>query len=99
MKLIFIYLALLNAADGAFSYIGLKNGLISEANPLMNHLYTIHPSVFLLTKIALSVFLLLFIIFNVYPKMQWFKTLTVTTTLLYTGTFLLHGFWVYLAFS
>ena len=97
MKFIFTYLALLNLFDGIVSFIGLKRGVITEANPLMNELYSYHPVLFLALKVSLSLFLYLFIFFNIVPRMSWFKALTLLAATLYTGTFILHGFWLYLA--
>lgn len=46
--LLFHYLSALNIFDAFITYFGLKNSLIEEMNPLMNHLFETNPAVFFL---------------------------------------------------
>ncbi|WP_041967095.1 DUF5658 family protein [Mesobacillus selenatarsenatis] len=94
MTLLFYYLAILNLLDGAVTWFGLKYALISELNPLMHAIYEINPLVFISTKAALSIFLLLFILLKKVPRSFLIKGLTVFASVSYTAVFCLHSFWL-----
>lgn len=56
---LFLILSLLNLFDGFATYIGMQSGLIEEYNPLMSRLIAKDPSIFLLLKFSLSLFLII----------------------------------------
>jgi hypothetical protein len=91
---LFYYLTILNLLDGAVTWFGLKYALISELNPLMHAIYEINPLLFILTKAALSIFLLLFIFLQKVPRSLLIKGLTVFASVSYTLVFCLHAFWL-----
>lgn len=94
MKVVFLYLALLNLFDGVATMIGLHFFYIEESNPLMNILYEIHPLLFLLLKILLSSLLFILLIFDVYPNKGFIKNLAIAASILYTIVVIFHGFWI-----
>lgn len=96
----FIIISLLNLLDGVFTYYGLHNSLIEEENPLMNHLWNIHPFVFLGVKIGLS-FLILFIAAFIDKKqlvIKYWKTILIVVSLLYGLVMLMHLCWLFIHF-
>lgn len=94
MVYLFHYISLLNLLDGVITYFGLEYSIIGELNPIMDHLYQLHPFLFISSKIALSFFLYLFIIFKQVPKGKTAKAVTYFASGLYTVIFFLHSFWV-----
>lgn len=92
--LLFHYLSLLNIFDAGITYFGLENGFIQESNPLMNSLYEADPALFIFTKLALSLFLYLFIFLKKVPTSVHIKRLTVFATSFYTLVFFLHCYWL-----
>ncbi|MCT2534458.1 DUF5658 family protein [Aquibacillus koreensis] len=95
VKYLFIYLAILNLFDGVVTIYGLKHAYIKELNPVMNHLYEQSPTVFFITKLALSICLLLFVFSSrlTFSK-GWMKSLTLAAAFLYTCTLFLHAIWL-----
>ncbi|WP_423409256.1 DUF5658 family protein [Heyndrickxia sp. MSNUG] len=94
MVLLFYYLSLLNLADAFLTVVGIENSLITEANPLMERLYSLDLSHFILIKLSLSLALLLFIFYKKVPESQIVKALTLFAAICYTFVFGLHGFWL-----
>lgn len=94
MVVLFHYLSVLNIFDAFITYFGLKNSLIAEMNPLMNRLFETNPALFVLTKLAFSTGLYLFILFKKVPTSAFTKGLTVFASSFYTVTFILHCFWL-----
>lgn len=94
LVLLFYYLSLLNLADAFLTVTGVENSLITEANPLMERLYTLDLGLFLSLKLLLSAALLLFIFYKKVPKSKLIRRLTVFATVCYTLVFGLHGFWL-----
>jgi hypothetical protein len=92
--LLFYYLSLLNLADAFLTVAGVENSLITEANPLMERLYSLDQGVFIMLKILLSATLLLFIFYKRVPKSNLIKALTLFAAACYTIVFCLHGFWL-----
>lgn len=94
MTRLFVYLAILNLFDATVTWFGLKHDFISELNPLMHAVYETDPLLFVLTKIALSLFLLLFIVLKKVPRSSLIKGVTVFASFSYTVIVLMHGFWM-----
>ncbi|WP_407936245.1 DUF5658 family protein [Litchfieldia alkalitelluris] len=94
MKIILHYLALLNLLDGFFTYYGLRNKYITEANPFMNFLYEVNPLMFLFVKVLLSALLYLILYHISSIKSAWIKGLSLFASVCYTFIFLLHSFWI-----
>lgn len=94
MVLLFHYLSALNIFDAFVTFFGLQNSIIEEMNPLMNNLYEVNPFLFILTKLAFSVFLYLFIFLKKVPNSRVTKGLTLFASSIYTGIFFLHCYWL-----
>jgi hypothetical protein len=94
LVLLFYYLSLLNLADAILTIAGIENSLITEANPLMELLYSHDLKLFLLVKILLSMFLLSFIFYKIVPQSRLIKGLTLFAAAAYTFVFGLHGLWL-----
>ncbi|WP_353961112.1 DUF5658 family protein [Neobacillus sp. CF12] len=92
--LLFHYLSLLNIFDAFITYFGLENSFIQEMNPLMSKIYEASPVLFLITKLAFSLCLYLFILFKKVPSSSLTKGLTVFATSFYTVIFFLHCWWI-----
>ncbi|WP_420809410.1 DUF5658 family protein [Aquibacillus halophilus] len=89
-----LYLAVLNVLDCLVTFYGLKNTYITEFNPIMNSFYQFSPFLFILTKFGLSIFLLLIFVNKKIPNSNLLTGLAFTGSILYTFTFLLHGYWL-----
>jgi hypothetical protein len=94
MTRLFVYLTILNLFDAAVTWFGLKHAFISELNPLMHAVYELDPLLFVLTKAALSVFLLLFIVLKKVPRSSLIRGVTLFASLSYTVIVFMHGFWL-----
>ncbi|MBM7572398.1 DUF5658 family protein [Aquibacillus albus] len=94
-KTIIFYLAILNMLDGFITYYGLENAYISEANPLMESLYSYSPVLFIVLKIMLSIFLLALVIVFRVPATSLIKGLALSASFLYTFTFFIHSIWLF----
>ncbi|CAM3895227.1 DUF5658 domain-containing protein [Mesobacillus thioparans] len=94
MTLLFYYLIILNLFDAAVTWIGLENSLISELNPFILAVYEAHPFLFILIKVILSIFLLLFVLFKVVPQSSIIKGITIFASAAYTAVFFMHAFWL-----
>ncbi|MFP7297178.1 DUF5658 family protein [Neobacillus niacini] len=92
---LFHYLSLLNIFDAFITFFGLENSLIEEMNPLMRRIYEADPALFLMTKLAFSLCLYLFIIFKKVPATSLTKGLTVFASSFYTIIFFLHCYWLF----
>ncbi|MDC3418525.1 DUF5658 family protein [Aquibacillus salsiterrae] len=93
-KLLIVYIALLNIVDGLVTKFGLDNQYIGEANPLMDQLYYLSPTVFVLLKASLSVILILCIWAFHVPSTHLLKGLAYTASVLYTIIFIAHSYWL-----
>ncbi|SEM94385.1 hypothetical protein SAMN05192533_10786 [Mesobacillus persicus] len=96
MVRVFHYLSLLNLIDAFVTYYGLEKALITEMNPIMDKIYHLHPALFVLTKVSLSLFLYLFIVFKRVPASRLIKGIAFTASFLYTIVFGLHCWWLIL---
>ncbi|SDN95461.1 DUF5658 family protein [Bacillus sp. OK048] len=94
MVLLFHYLSLLNVFDAVITYYGLENSYIQEMNPLMSRIYEADPSLFILTKLAFSLCIYLFILFKKVPTSSLIRGLTVFASSFYTVIFFLHCYWI-----
>ncbi|MCM3573748.1 DUF5658 family protein [Mesobacillus subterraneus] len=94
MVLLFYYLSLLNLVDAALTVAGIERSLITEANPLMERVYSIDIGLFISLKILLSMTLLLFIMYKKVPQSRVVKGITLFATASYTAVICLHGFWL-----
>ncbi|WP_035426521.1 DUF5658 family protein [Sediminibacillus sp. JSM 1682029] len=95
MKACFLYLSLLNVLDGVITFLGIKHGYISEANPLMNELYQSGPLFFLLVKMLLSAMLIGFCVIEKLPQSLTARLLGCTAAVMYSVICLMHGFWLW----
>ncbi|WP_353056100.1 MULTISPECIES: DUF5658 family protein [unclassified Mesobacillus] len=68
MVYLLFYLTTLNLCDTLLTWFGLKYAFISELNPLMLTFNEISPLIFIITKVSLSILLLLFILFEKVPR-------------------------------
>ncbi|MGG4490070.1 DUF5658 family protein [Metabacillus idriensis] len=98
MKRVFIYLAVVNALDALLTVIGLKYGLIAEANPFMKLLYEIHPLLFAGFKLTFSILLLLFIYFRCLPSSSAVKFIAYTASFGYGIVLAMHVYWIHIIF-
>lgn len=62
----------------------------------MDRLYEVSPGLFIATKISFSVLLYLFIFLKKMPESWIVKVIAMIAAAIYTGVFLLHGFWLFL---
>lgn len=89
-------LAILNAVDGTFTYIGLVGNHIEEANPIMAGL---PPIYLLLTKLLFSAALFYFLFKPHYiPHKRFVFPVLIGANILYIAVMGLHVFWMTLAF-
>jgi len=98
MVWLFHYLSLLNIVDALITYYGLEMAIITELNPLMARIYEIHPSLFILLKLSLSMFLYVFILFKMVPTSRLIKGFAYTASVFYTIVFGLHCWWLVLLY-
>jgi hypothetical protein len=94
LVLLFYYLSLLNLADAALTVAGIESSLITEANPLMEGLYSINIGLFIALKVLLSVALVLIISYKKVPKSKLVKGLTMFASASYTVVISMHSFWL-----
>lgn len=97
----FYYIAFLlaaNAADARLTDIGMRQGLMSEANPLMNAVYRHSPLLFLLLKLALPLLLLLLVLRS-RTMTRPINALLAGTCVLYAFVLSMHGVWVFDRFN
>ena len=85
-------LAILNAADGLLTFIGITYGFITEANPLLS---SFSPAVILAIKVLLSLCLsgFLFTPFVAIQSRLW-RYFFISANTLYSMILLLHIFWL-----
>ncbi|WP_375709396.1 DUF5658 family protein [Niallia sp. NCCP-28] len=99
MKFLFLLLSFLNGADAIFTYIGLRYNLILEANPLMNNLWILSPSLFLFCKLFLSFLLIaLAFFFTTKNRRNWYVILSIPLCF-YFFILMSHISWVILFIS
>ena len=84
MVALFYYISLLNLVDAALTVAGIESSLITEANPLMERIYSIDLRIFLILKLCLSMTLLLFILYKKVPKTRLVKGITLFAAASYT---------------
>lgn len=87
-----VFLFLLSFADAFFTWIGVKDGLIEEANPLMDHLLGFSATAFFLVKLALPLLLIVLV-----PRLNGsliFRVSLLVAVISYTSVFLLHAAWI-----
>ncbi|WP_075982021.1 DUF5658 family protein [Bacillus massilinigeriensis] len=94
MNKILLYVGFLNIFDSLATYLGLLKSLIEEENPLMNHLFQIHPILFLTIKMVLSLSLFLLISYKNLPQTNLLHLLSWISAFLYTIVFVTHLLWI-----
>ncbi|WP_226677946.1 DUF5658 family protein [Mesobacillus jeotgali] len=92
--LLFFYLSLLNLVDAALTVAGVESSIITEANPLMERIYSIDLRLFIILKLCLSVILLLFILYKKVPQSRLVKGITLFAAASYTTVICMHGYWL-----
>lgn len=93
MKIIWLYLIVLNIIDGILTYIGISLNYIEEANPLMSIVYEQDPFYFLMLKFILSGLLLL-LFFSDVPRKQYLFVTSFIGACLYSFVICKHSIWV-----
>jgi hypothetical protein len=94
LVLLFYYLSLLNLIDAVLTVAGIESSVITEANPLMERLYSIDIGLFIALKVLLSVALVLLTLYKKVPKSKLVKGLTLFAAASYTAVIGLHSFWL-----
>lgn len=94
MRKYYLLLGGLNIFDGLATHIGLSLNVIEELNPIMNGLYEIHPSIFIITKLLLSVGLYSVSLWSKTSQFSLLKWLTFAAIGLYSGICLMHLIWI-----
>ncbi len=97
-RLVILYI--FNLLDLVFSYVGLRAGVISEANPLVRMIYKASPIIFILWK-AIVPLTLIMVIHNLIRLCINEKILSmfiVSVTAVYGFVILLHFRWIYLLY-
>lgn len=89
-----VYLGSLNIIDAFATFYGLSRKAMEEANPLMHGLYSISPTLFLSTKVILSILLFALILHNKIPNNRLFRTLSFGSSIIYTFVCLIHLTWM-----
>lgn len=90
-----VLIAMLNAIDGIATFLGLKFVLIEEKNPLMMHLWEMHPLIFLLYKLGLSVGVFLLLRQKVFQQKKWERSMGYVQVL-YAMITVLHVRWIWI---
>ncbi|WP_221887499.1 DUF5658 family protein [Psychrobacillus soli] len=85
-------LLLLAIFDSISTDFGIRNGHISEANPLMRFIYESNIPTFYLIKIILPL-LFMYIITKLQPK-KYMQFLIIVALLLYTLVLMQHLYWI-----
>lgn len=96
MRLLLIYLSILNLLDAFFTMYGLDFHHISEINRLMDSLYNTSPWLFLLLKGGLSLFLIT-LIYKLNPDQRpsnLLLSVSVIAAVSYSFTLLVHIYWL-----
>ena len=95
-----IYLLIANILDLIFTYYGLVNNIIEEANPWMRTLYYFNPYLFCILKLFLSILSLYFIGYGL-VNFKFTKYLIIAPITLYSYVIILHFYWFisYVLFS
>ncbi|RBP02463.1 DUF5658 family protein [Rossellomorea aquimaris] len=96
MRLLLLYIAILNLLDTSLTMYGLHFDYITEANPLMSNLYFTNPWLFLLLKGGLSVTLFI-LLYRLKPDKRSSNVLfsvSVIAAVSYSFICLMHGYWL-----
>ncbi|WP_341357043.1 DUF5658 family protein [Rossellomorea sp. y25] len=96
MRQLLLYIAIINLLDAFLTLYGLHFDYMTEANPLMNNLYSASPWLFLLLKggLSLSLFILLY---KLHPDKKFSNVLlsvSVIAAASYSFTCMMHGYWL-----
>lgn len=94
LVLLFYCFSLLNLIDAVLTVAGIESSLITEANPLMEMIYSFGLGVFIALKVLLSVALVLLTLYKKVPKSKLVKGLTLFAAASYTAVIGLHSFWL-----
>jgi hypothetical protein len=86
-----LFIATASAIDALLTHIGIKHGIIQEANPLMDWLYERSETLFFLLKVTLPIMLLLLL-----PQRisKLIRGLLLTACGVYLFVLTLHGVWL-----
>ncbi|AZN40473.1 DUF5658 family protein [Paenibacillus albus] len=86
------FILIASASDAVLTDLGLRSGIIQEANPFMDWLYHQSPLAFLLFKVMLPLLLL----FLIPPKKvtKLLRSLMYITCSLYAVVLGMHGVWI-----
>ncbi|WP_165797743.1 DUF5658 family protein [Heyndrickxia sporothermodurans] len=87
-------MAALNIIDAVITFIGLKLGMIKEANPLMDYIYNQHSILFLAVKLSFSFILYSFLYVKKVPAKNIVKYTAYMAVLIYSFVFSLHLYWI-----
>ncbi|AZN43335.1 DUF5658 family protein [Paenibacillus albus] len=86
-----LFLFISSCIDGVLTVYGIRSGLITEANPIMDWLYRQSSYGFLLLKVLLPVLLLLIIPKKVSKPL---RNLLIAACGIYLFILSLHGYWM-----
>ncbi|KGR79808.1 DUF5658 family protein [Ureibacillus manganicus] len=93
-----LLVSLLNIFDGLATNYGYSYNFIEELNPLMNHILTISPELFLIFKFLFSI-LIIILSFAVYYKsnerfQRSFVMSLAGISVIYIGISIMHIYWL-----
>jgi hypothetical protein len=89
-------LAVLNVVDAVFTFIGLKDMLIVELNPIMKWVWDFSPYSFLALKIGLSVLVTCITKYtHLLGKADWLRGILIFACSFYFGVFIIHLRWIF----
>ncbi|WP_308637377.1 DUF5658 family protein [Paenibacillus silvisoli] len=95
MFLLFAYAGVLNIIDGWLTYIGLRQGLIEESNPLMRGLFEVNAHFLWGYKLLIGILaIVLGIYFKPKAKPYIWKIALSFCCVLYTGIMCIHAYWL-----
>lgn len=89
VSILFLFIA--NALDAMLTDFGIREGAIMEANPLMERVYDLSPSLFMLLKLALPLLLIPLLAKPISPSLQRLLSAACVVYILILG---LHGIWL-----
>lgn len=92
---LYVSIYLLTAADLIFTYAGLQQGAIEEANPLMNFFFSRWP-LFTVLGVLLAAALILFFLYSVRERVKWLTQALTFIMVFKIFVILLHSYWIIL---
>ena len=97
-KWIYISIFAMTIADAIFTTLGVKDGVIEEANPVLQQLFRASPELAALL-VVLGVGLLMLLIYKVRHKIRWINYGLGVMFAVKLGILALHFRWIYVYFT